>query len=233
MKIIITILSFSLFLFACEKDNYEPPTAQLSGKLVYQGESINVEFNQVPYQLFQFGFGKTGSVSNTSFTQEGTYSVLLFNGTYKLLVPNGQGPFLWKQTPGGAADSITVTMNGSQKLDLEVTPYYMIRTPQITAAGANVTATFKLEKIINGANAKNIERVSLYINKTAYVSGNGNYNVAAANKAAADIVDPNNVSLSVAVPVIIPAQNYIFARIGLKIAGVEDMIFSPIVKLTL
>lgn len=233
MKIIITILSFSLFLFACEKDNYDPPTAQLSGKLVYQGESINVEFNQVPYQLFQFGFGKTGPVSNTVFTQEGTYSVLLFNGTYKLVVPNGQGPFLWKQTPGGAADSITVTMNGSQKLDLEVTPYYMIRTPQITAAGANVTATFKLEKIINGANAKNIERVSLYINKTAYVSGNGNYNVGATNKAAADIVDPNNVSLSVAVPAIIPAQNYIFARIGLKIAGVEDMIFSPIVKLTL
>lgn len=233
MKIIIALLSLSLFLYACEKDNYDPPTAQLSGKLVYQGENINVEFNQVPYQLFQFGFGKTGPVGNTSFTQEGTYSVLLFNGTYKLLVPNGQGPFLWKKTPGGAADSITVNINGSQALDLEVTPYYMIRTPQITAAGGNVTANFKLEKIITDANAKNIERVSLYINKTAFVSGNGNYNVGAANKAAADIVDPNNIALSVAVPTLIPAQNYIFARIGLKIAGVEDMIFSPIVKLTL
>lgn len=233
MKIIIAILSFSLFLCACEKDNYDPPTAQLSGKLVYQGEPIHVEFNQVPYQLFQFGFGKTGPVSNTSFTQEGTYSVLLFNGTYKLLVPNGQGPFLWKKTPGGAPDSLTVTMNGSQTLDLEVTPFYMIRTPQITAAGNNVTATFKLEKVITDANAKNIERVSIYLNKTAFVSGNGNYNVAATNRAGADIVDPNNVSLSVVVPTIVPTQNYIFARIGLKIAGVEDMIFSPVVKLTL
>lgn len=233
MKIIIAILSFSLFLCACEKDNYDPPTAQLSGKLVYQGEAINVEFNQVPYQLYQFGFGKTGPVSNTSFTQEGTYSVLLFNGTYKLLIPNGQGPFLWKKLPNGAPDSLTVTMNGSQKLDLEVTPYYMIRTPQITAAGNNVTATFKLEKVITDANAKNIERVSIYLNKTAFVSGNGNYNVAATNRAGADIVDPDNVSLSVAVPTLVPAQNYIFARIGLKVAGVEDMIFSPIVKLTL
>lgn len=233
MKIIIAILSFSLFLCACEKDNYDPPTAQLSGKLVYQGEAINVEFNQVPYQLYQFGFGKTGPVSNTSFTQEGTYSVLLFNGTYKLLIPNGQGPFLWKKLPNGAPDSLTVTMNGSQKLDLEVTPYYMIRTPQITAAGNNVTATFKLEKVITDANAKNIERVSIYLNRTAFVSGNGNYNVAATNRAGADIVDPDNVSLSVAVPTLVPAQNYIFARIGLKVAGVEDMIFSPIVKLTL
>ncbi|MRG44699.1 DUF3823 domain-containing protein [Chitinophaga sp. SYP-B3965] len=233
MKIIIAILSFSLFLCACEKDNYDPPTAQLSGKLVYQGEPINVEFNQVPYNLFQFGFGKTGPVSNTSFTQEGTYSVLLFNGTYKLIIPAGQGPFLWKKTPGGAPDSITVTMNGSQQLDLEVTPYYMIRTPQITAAGNNVNATFKLEKVITDANAKNIEHVNIYLNKTAFVSGNSSYNLVSTRRLGADIVDPNNVALSVVVPTIIPAQNYIFARIGLKIAGVEDMIFSPVVKLTL
>ncbi len=233
MKIIIAILSISLFLCACDKDNYDPPSAQLSGKLVYQGEAINVEFNQVPYQLYQFGFGKTGAVSNTSFTQEGNYSVLLFNGTYKLLIPNGQGPFLWKKLPSGAPDSITVTMNGSQQLDLEVTPYYMIRTPQITAAGNNVTATFKAEKIITDANAKNIERVNLYLNRTTFVSGNGNYNVAQVSRTGANITDPNNISLTVAVPAIVPTQNYIFARIGLKVAGVEDMIFSPVVKLTL
>lgn len=233
MKIIIALLSISLFLYACKKDNYDPPAAQLSGKLVYKGENINVEFNQVPYQLYQFGFGKTGPISNTSFTQDGSYSVLLFNGTYKLLIPNGQGPFLWKKTPGGAPDSLTVTINGSQQLDLEVTPYYMIRTPQITGAGTNVTANFKIEKVITDANARNIERVNLYINKTAFVSGNGDYNVGNVSRAGADITDPNNVSLSITVPTLVPAQNYIFARIGLKIAGVEDMIFSPIVKLTL
>lgn len=233
MKIIIAILSFSFLLYACEKDNYDPPTAQLSGKLVYKGEPIHVEFNQVPYQLFQFGFGKTGPVSNTTFTQDGTYSVLLFNGTYKLLIPNGQGPFLWKKTPGGAPDSLTVTINGSQQLDLEVTPYYMIRTPQITGAGTAVTASFKIEKVITDASARNIERVNLYINKTAFVSGNGDYNVGNVSKPGADITDPNNVTLSVNVPTLVPAQNYVFARIGLKVAGVEDMIFSPIVKVTL
>jgi hypothetical protein len=46
------------------------------------------------------------------------------------------------------------------------------------------------------------------------------------------ITDPNNISLNVNVPAISPTQAYVFARIGLKIAGVEDRIFSPVQKLT-
>jgi hypothetical protein len=30
-----------------------------------------------------------------------------------------------------------------------------------------------------------------------------------------------------------PTQNYVFARIGVKIAGVEDLIFSPVQKVQL
>jgi hypothetical protein len=38
--------------------------------------------------------------------------------------------------------------------------------------------------------------------------------------------------LSVTVPAIIPTQTFVYARIGLKIAGLEDMIFSPLQKVT-
>lgn len=228
------MLLCAVALFACKKDNYDPPSAQLSGRVVYQGEPLQLEYNQVPYQLYQYGFGKLGPISNTSFTQEGTYSVLLFDGEYKLIIPDNQGPFLWKKNAAGAPDTVVVNMRGNQTLDLEVTPYYMIRTPQFAAAGGNVTGTFKVEKIITDAGAKDIERVNLYINKTTFVSGNGgDYNIASASINGADITDVNNVSLSVTVPSLVPAQAYIFARIGLKVAGVEDMIFSPVVKLTL
>jgi hypothetical protein len=87
--------------------------------------------------------------------------------------------------------------------------------------------------VVTGADAKDIEHVDLYINKTAFVSGAGNYNVASASMAGADITDPANVALSVTVPALSPAQSYVYARVGLKIAGVEDMIFSPVVKLDL
>ncbi len=212
---------------SCKKDNYKEPTSTLSGRLLYKGESIGLENYQVPYQLYQFGFGKVGAIDGT-FNQEGAYSSLLFDGDYKLIIPNGQGPFRWKQLASGAPDSTAITVNGTQTLDLEVTPYYMIRNAQLTGAGGKVTAVFKAEKIITDpALAKNIERVNLFINKTQFVSGANN--IANVGIDGGSIADPNNISLNVTVPGIAP-QTYVFARIGIKIAGVEDLIFSPVQK---
>ena len=216
---------------ACKKDNYTPPQSKLSGRLTYKGEEVNVEVNQVPFQLFQFGFGKVGAISST-FEQDGKFSALLFDGDYKLTVPGNQGPFMWKKTASGAQDSISVKMAGNQELDIEVTPYYMIRNAAFEAKENKVTGTFNLEKVITDANAKNIERANLYINKTQFVSA-GDYNVASVQLSGDQIKTMTGISMTVGVPAISPAQNYVFARIGLKIAGVEDMIFSPVQKITL
>lgn len=223
----------ALLAASCKKDNYDPPKARLHGQLTYQGQPIHLEYNQVPFQLYQFGFGKVGPVSNTTFTQEGSYSVLLFEGEYKLTVPNGQGPFIWKKLPNGAPDSVTVQMRGDQQLNLEVTPFYMIRNVNMSAANNKVTATFGLEKIVAGADGKNIERVNLYINKTAFVSSGGDYSIASSQKNSGAITDPASVSMEVNIPALVPAQAYIFARVGLKLQGVEDMIFTPVTKINL
>lgn len=226
----IAIAVFCLSVFSCKKDNYEEPKAKLSGKFHYKGEAINVQYDQVPYELYQYGFGKVGPINGT-ITQEGNYSQVLFDGDYKLVVRSGQGPFYWPQT-GGKSDSLSISVKGDTQLDIEVLPYYMIRTPQISKSGANITASLKVEKIItDAARAKDIETVSLFVNKTQFVSGNDN--IARSNIAGGAIADPNNVSLSVAVPTISPTQNYVFARVGVKTAGVEDWIFSPVVKISL
>lgn len=185
---------------------------------------------QVPYELFQYGFGKIGSI-NSTFAQDGSYSALLFDGEYKLDIPNGQGPFQWIQLPSGSPDSIAISMKGSKTLDLEVIPYYMIRTPQFSAAAGKVTGTIKIEKVITDATGKNIDAVRIYLNKTQFVSG-GDFNISQSEISGASITDLNKVSLTVNIPSISPTQNYIFARIGIKISGVEDMIFSPVQKLS-
>lgn len=228
--IVLVSIVFCTIAVSCKKDNYTAPSSTLQGRLVYKGDSLGVERDQVPYELYQYGFGKVGAIGS-SFAQNGTYSQLLFDGDYKLIIPNGQGPFMWKQTTSGAPDSTAISLKGNQTLDLEVTPYYMIRMPQITPAPADtsVTATFTVEKIITDTiNGKNIDRVSLYINKTQFVSGGDN--IAATDLSGSAITDLNNISLKVKVPAIVPTQNYVFARIGVKIAGVEDMIFSPLQK---
>lgn len=224
----IILIAFCAIIASCKKDNYDPPSSTLSGRLTYNGDSIGVERNQVPFELYQYGFGKVGAIAN-SFAQNGTYSALLFDGDYKLIIPNGQGPFMFKQTAGGTPDSLAVSLKGSQKLDIEVMPFYMIRNPQMAASAGKVTATCKVEKIITDANAKDIDRVNLYISRTQFVSGGDN--IGASEIGGGAITDPNNISLSVNIPKITPTQNYVFARIGVKVAGVEDMIFSPIQRI--
>lgn len=230
----IFVFIISVLVFSCKKDNYDPPTSSLSGKLTYKGETFGVEKNQVSFEIYQFGFGKVGPVADggsTTFAQDGTYSALLFDGDYKFIIPNGQGPFMWKKTSAGNADSISVTMRGSQVIDLEVTPYYMFRSPVITVASGRVNAAFKLEKIIvDAVNGKGIDNVVLYVNNTQFTSNDNNK--AAASIAGSAITDLNNINLSVAIPSVTPTQNYMYARLGLKISGVEDRIFSPLVKLT-
>lgn len=225
----ILILTISASFVSCKKDNYAGPGSFLTGKLMYNGDSIQLERNQVPFQLYQYGFGKVGPINGT-FEQNGSYSALLFDGNYKLIIPNGQGPFLWKQNAVGDPDSLSIALNGSQTVNLEVTPYYMIRNTQISGSGGTVTATFKIDKIITDSLAKDIERVSLYINKTQFVSGGEN--IALKDMAGSDITDPNNVTLSVTVPALATTQSYVFARVGIKIANVEDMIFSPLEKVS-
>src|SRR5262245_16232983 len=110
MKYIVGLMAVMLLATACRKDNYDAPDITLKGRLVYKSEPIEVEYNQVPYELYQFGFGKVGPVGST-FAPDGTYSMVLFGGEYKLIIPNGQGPFMTKKTAGGAPDSIAISLN--------------------------------------------------------------------------------------------------------------------------
>ena len=225
--IIVVCASF----LSCKKDNYDPPSSLFNGRLVYKGEAINVEHDRVPFEMYQYGFGKVGPI-NGAVTQDGKFSHMLFDGDYKFVVRPGQGPFLWPVS-GGKADSITVNVRGSMTMDIEVTPYFMVRNAKTSTRGRNVTATFKAEKIITDAQAKNIERVNVYINKTQFVSGSDN--ISSREYANAAILDStyNNIEFNKFIFPQSPTQNYVYVRVGIKMAGVEDLIFSPLEKIDL
>ena len=217
---------------ACKKDNNDAPQADFTGRIVYKGEPLNVQYGQVNFELWQSGFGNYSAL-NVNVNQEGSFSAKLFDGNYKLVFSVNQGPFLWKKNAAGKQDTVAVIISGSKTMDIEVTPYYMIRGATLTAASGKVNGFCKLEKVITDANAKNVESVSLYINKTQFVDGGNNFGGAAVQTLSGSaIADLNNLNLSVTIPAITPAQNYVFARIGVKIAGVDDMIFTPVTKIT-
>jgi len=233
MKInIFAILCFALgvSLSSCEHDNFEAPESKLEGRIVYNGEPINVGYNEVNMQLWEPGW-QLRSAINVLVDQDGSYSALLFDAPYKLVIQPAQGPFRSIKNEVTQSDTIMVDLKGDQTLDIEVMPYYMIRNAQIAKAGSDVTANFGLEQIITDANAKNVENVTLYVSRTMFVD-RGN-NIATKQLNGGDITDMNNISMSLTVPALTTAQSDIFARVGVKIAGVEDMLYSPVQKLPL
>ena len=221
---------FGILAFACSPDNFEEPKSQLYGRLHFQEDSIYLEHGSVSYELYQDGFGKTGPMSSI-FTSSGEFSQVLFNGAYKMVVPNGQGPFLWDDSDDDKADTVYINVEGNTTLEIEVTPFWIINNPTISFSNGNVNAIFGLEQIVTDSRAREIENVTLFLSKTAFADTETNVKTQEIN--GGDIVDYNNISLSAEVPELIPTQNYIFASVGVKFVGIDDLLFSPTKKIQL
>ncbi|TRZ42050.1 DUF3823 domain-containing protein [Robertkochia solimangrovi] len=228
-KYSIALLGLLFITASCEKDNYDEPDSFLSGTIMYNGEPVRVGYNEVGFELWQPGFGLLTPIG-VAIDQDGSYSARLYDGDYKLKFIPGQGPFRIPEVNAQQGDTILVNLRGDQQLDIEVEPYYMIRNVQFSQSGGTVSASCSLEQIITGDDERTIERITLYLNDGQFVSDNGDANVARGD---ADISDLSSVSVSLGVPQLNPPRDYVYARIGVKIAGVEDMLYSQVEELSL
>ena len=230
LRKMVGVLGLGVILTSCDYDNYDEPQLTLEGTLVYNGEPIGVSYNDVYMELWEQGWQRLGSV-NVAIDQDGTFSSRLFAGEYKLIIPGNQGPFRKIANPQSGNDTIPINLTGSQLMEIEVLPYYMIRSLNITGGSDKVDASFSLEKIITDANARDIQEVFLYVSKTTFVDGRTS--IANTSVGRSDLTDLSDISLTVNVPERVPTQDYANARVGVRIQGVEDMIFSDIVRVDL
>lgn len=222
-----------VFFIACDinnYDNYDEPNAQLTGAFLHDGDSIRVSYSDVTFELWQSGFGAESPI-NVTVDQNGSYSAVLFEGDYRLVIPPGQGPFISSGIGDAGSDTLNVQLQGDQVLDIEVMPYYMIRNPQFSISNRTVSADLALEQIVTDTNARNVEYVRLFISKTRYVDNRTS--ISTSEISGSDITSMNDINLTTDVPEMTPTQDYIFARVGVKIESVEDLIFSPIEQLQL
>ncbi|AWW32269.1 hypothetical protein DN752_20180 [Echinicola strongylocentroti] len=228
IKYLAGLCLMALGMSSCEYDNYDEPKLLLDGNIVYNGEPIGVSYNDVYFQLWEDGWQTFGNIG-VAIDQDGSFSSLLFAGDYKLIVPADQGPFMNLTNPESGSDTIPLNLTGSMNMDIEVLPYYMIRNVDISGNSSEVTANFGLEQIITDANARGVNEVVLYLSKTAFVDGRTS--ISSARLGGGDIADMSSIQLSTEVPNMTPTQGYVFARVGLRIEGVEDMIFSSIERI--
>lgn len=203
---------------SCDRfDNFDEPKSMLYGKVTYQDRYIGVRGSgqKVQMQLYQEGFGKKDPIP-VNITQDGTFQALLFNGDYKLVTRDKNGPWV------NHRDTVYLTINGNTACEYPVEPYYLIRNESFRVNGQRLTASFDLEKITDG---RNVTSAFLLVNNTQFVddvSAVGRVNLSA----------PQSLNdLQIEMDLGEFTQPVLYARIGIEIAGVSDYLFSKIERI--
>ncbi|MCL1934026.1 MAG: DUF3823 domain-containing protein [Candidatus Azobacteroides sp.] len=237
---LIFSLMIGVVLTSCIYDNYSPPSVQFSGRIVYQGEPVNVKSSSghdvnnanVYFYLYEPGWQKSNMPIRVVVNQDGSFSSLLFSADYKMVIPAGVGPYIT------STDTTEISISSNKTMDINVTPYYMVRNPGYTMSGGLVTAAFSIEKIITGAQAQDIQAVYLYINRLLITDDSNN--IAFTELDGSSITDMNNMIMQVRMPDlstlglgISTDQKTIFARIGIQINNVNNMLYSPVQEITI
>src|SRR5690606_36045642 len=87
----------TILLAGCDNifglDNYDEPDSMLSGRVVYNGQPVNVRTGGIELELWEPGFELETKIP-VYVSQEGEYSAALFAGNYKLNAIRGQGPWV-------------------------------------------------------------------------------------------------------------------------------------------
>ncbi|TPG58229.1 DUF3823 domain-containing protein [Hymenobacter nivis] len=218
--VLLTLAGLGLLAAGCSKDNVAPPSSQLSGRITYQNQALNVRGGgNVQLELWQRGEFFRNKIQ-VFVAQDGSYSATLFDGEYKLTRLRDNGP--WQNQ----TDSITVQVQGNTVVDVPVQPYYTLGTTTIAKSGSNVTASV----LVNKVGTRTIDEVVLFLGYTQFVDVSNQ--AAASSKSGATITDlATPVSLTTAIPG--GAKGAIYARVGVRIQGVGELLYSPVQKLDL
>lgn len=121
------ILILGLFLVTgCELDNFDEPKSEFKGRFVYEGEALQLRGtaydNDCMMYAYQEGpeYEDRGAI-NLFVNSDGEFNSLMYNGFYKIVLRQDRGPWIPRK------DTIEVNIKGNQILDVEVTPYFLIK----------------------------------------------------------------------------------------------------------
>lgn len=209
-----------LAVSSCTYDNFEEPKATLKGRAIYDGEAVGVRSGSSEFVLFQGGYALQGSIP-VYVDQDGSYSVSLFSGDYKL-VRMGNAP--WERPSN---DTIYITVRGNTVQDIPVTPYFFVRNVSFARNGNKIKAQFTINKVVESAN---MENVGIYL---------GTGILTDEKQKEAELVLGNAVPVNqettaeIEIPSKLINESYLYARIGVKSDKSSEYCYSQSIKVAL
>lgn len=209
-----------LVVVSCGKDNYDEPTATLTGRVLYNGTPVQVRGTGEAVQLFLFQDGWPLRKEIPVYVgQDGTFSAKLFNGEYKMVTRDNNGPWV------NSRDTLTFTLEGRASVDLTVTPYFTLSGENISLSGTTMNASFTINRIVPDIK---LQRVYLVLSKTQFVDEVNNV----FRRDISDVeVGQVNLTANFSDNNDVQKATILYGRIGVKAEVTEQAIWSPVVKL--
>src|SRR5690606_19936620 len=113
----------------------------------------------VQLQLYQDGYELRDPIP-VYVGQDGTFEAKLFDGEYKLVTRDNNGPWV------NDRDTTVVNVKGTANVDIEVTPFYTLSDVQLSLNESSVNASFQINEVAGG---RDIEYVMILVGKTSFV----------------------------------------------------------------
>ncbi len=220
-KIWIVLLPLALMVGGCGFDNYDEPQSKLFGRVTYNGEALGVRGTgeAVQLQLYQDGYELRNPIS-VYVAQDGTFEATLFDGEYKLVTRDNNGPWV------NDRDTTVIDLRGTTNVDMEVTPYFTLSNVSLALNGNALNASFQINQVVeDGA----IDYAMILVSKTAFADD-------VVYIVREDLSDPEvgtaiTQSLDLSDNGDFKAGSSLFARIGVRPVGKDQAIYSQVVKL--
>ena len=210
-----------MVLAGCELDNFDAPKAMLEGQVTYQGEPISVRSNSAEFQIWQDGYALNELIP-VFIAQDGTYSVSLFEGEYKL-VRRGGDP--WLPQPN---DTIVVQVSGNTQVDVPVTPYINISNENFQMNGSTLSANFQIDQIVADTN---VQEISIMLSRNILLDRNINDFNKVIELESFEFGTSNSVAIEI--PESLRDEGYLFVRIGAKSSMANELIYTNAQKIDL
>jgi len=228
MKKIVNFISFialCLMVTGCGTDNYDAPTSTFQGQILYSGTPLGLRGSggAIELQLYQDGYEFKNPIS-VFVNQDGTFKARLFDGQYKLVTKDKNGPWV------NSRDTIIVNVKGNTTQNLEVTPFFIISNQAITmSADSLVTFAGTIEKIETNAV---LGSVTLYIGDTQFTDDVNNVTkVAVANSKITTYPYTLSETMNLKGDAKVFASKHLYGRVCVKTTGTTEGIFSKVFKL--
>lgn len=209
--------SFIMLLNGCELDNYTPPSSPLTGRLTFNGQPIEIRQGINVLQLFQPNYENVDPIA-VQVKQDGSFSSMLFDGSYQLVRVGGNGP--WNHVP----DTILVDVLGATTVNVPVTPYFSVTDTEFSVNNGVLTASCRVTKNVP---ERQLESVVLLVGKRTLVDHM--YRLTESRKPAGQVSLGEPVVLTQSLDDdLLASEPYLFARIGVKTVGHPEYIYSPV-----